>query len=159
MPSRVPVNRKLTSPDSVTILSSLPCRIASTTGPVFSSEMRRPLESTAFAVAGIGRRESTARVTFCVLPVSKFHLSLASTSPQSKSRVMMKASVMPLLYSASMVQSRNLPSSSLLALPFQLPDLKADACPQSTKAATASPENHKSFLRNITPSHHPGQPT
>jgi len=156
MASRVPLSRKLTAPESVTTLSILPCRMASTTGPVFSNEMSRPLESTAFAVDGIGWRESTASVTCCMLPTSKFHLSLASTKPQSKSRVMMKARVMPLLYSASMVQSRNLPSSSLLASPFQLPDLKAEACPQTISTATASPENQRRLLCNITPSHHPG---
>ena len=96
MASRVPESSKLTSPAGVTTASVWPPRIASTTGSALSSGTRMPCASTTLAVPAIGASLSIESVTGSSTPTCKFHLSLASTSPQPKSRLMMKASVMPL---------------------------------------------------------------
>ena len=108
-----------------------------------------PRASTALAVDVMGSRVSIVTVAASLRPTCSFQSSLASTRPQSRSRLMMKASVVPLLNEAVMVQSRNLPLPSKLASPSQPPEVKAFAGEPTAMANRSPRPSARTYLTSM----------
>src|SRR5665809_64808 len=140
--ARVPVNLKLSVTPGVTMRSALPSRSASITGSELASGISKPWTSTTLATVAIGSRSSISNSTASVEPTCKLRLSSATSRPQWKCLLMTKPSWTLSLEWAVMVQSRNRPSSSKLALPCHTPEVNPGRSCAAVRATTNKDVNN-----------------